>query len=105
MGGCFKFNFKCPRSAIGQTSTGAIVYVEGKMNVVQLVKVLVSSGAVNAMELDINPTYPFFVSYSICSKGCSANSSNGQMLSSEMGSLKRIFDPYFNRDFVTLSVR
>ena len=104
-GGALNSISNVPRSAIGQTSTGALVYVEGKMNVVQLVKVLVSSGAVNAMELDINPTYPFFVSYSICSKGCSANSSNGQMLSSEMGSLKRIFDPYFNRDFVTLSVR
>ncbi|HEX4791427.1 MAG TPA: phosphodiester glycosidase family protein [Actinospica sp.] len=52
------------RSGVGVTATGDIVYVGGsELSVYTLAKLLKAAGAVNAMELDINPDWTSFMTY------------------------------------------
>lgn len=52
------------RSGIGMTKTGALVYVAGNaLSASSLARLLSAAGAVQAMELDINPEWTTFVSY------------------------------------------
>ncbi len=52
------------RSGIGQTATGALVYVSGNgLSAASLAGLLQRAGAVRAMELDINPEWTSFVNY------------------------------------------
>ena len=52
------------RSGVGQTATGALVYVAGdRLSASTLAELLRRAGAVRAMELDINPEWTSFVSY------------------------------------------
>jgi len=91
-----------PRSGIGVTSSGALVYVEGRLTIVQLAKALIAAGATDAMTLDMNPNFPFFVSYSPVSGVAGAG--NGTLVDSAMGSASRIFKRSFMRSFITLSL-
>jgi hypothetical protein len=92
-----------PRSGIGVTANGALVYVYGKLTIVQLAKSLVAAGAVDAMTLDMNLIYPFFISYAPVDGV--ATSTNGIILDHAMGTAARIFQKKFTRSFVTLSLR
>ncbi|MBS2966553.1 phosphodiester glycosidase family protein [Actinocrinis puniceicyclus] len=58
-------DFYIARSGVGVTSTGDIVYVSGPaLSVSTLAHLLKAAGAVNAMELDINPDWVSFMTYS-----------------------------------------
>jgi hypothetical protein len=53
------------RSGIGVTATGDVVYVSGSaLSVATLAQLLKAAGAVDAMELDINPDWVSFMTYS-----------------------------------------
>jgi hypothetical protein len=53
------------RSGVGMTATGDIVYVSGPaLSVHSLAQLLEAAGAVNAMELDINPDWISYMYYS-----------------------------------------
>jgi hypothetical protein len=53
------------RSGVGITASGDIVYVSGSaLSVQTLAQLLKAAGAVNAMELDINPDWVSFMTYS-----------------------------------------
>ena len=90
------------RSGIGVTSSGALIYVEGKLTVVQLAKALIAAGAIDAMPLDMNPHFPFFVSYSPLSGV--AGPGNGTLVDPAMEFASRIFKQSFTRSFITLSL-
>lgn len=52
------------RSGVGQTASGALVYVSGnRLSASSLATLLVRAGSVRAMELDINPEWTSFVTY------------------------------------------
>jgi len=58
-------NFFIARSGVGMTASGDIVYVSGAaLSVATLAQLLKAAGAVSAMELDINPDWVSFMSYS-----------------------------------------
>jgi hypothetical protein len=95
-----------PRSGLGITATGALVYVEGPMNIVDLAHLLVRAGAVKAMVLDMNPLWPIFATYQPSSANGVASPANGQVLSRTMlQTPTRFFDPAYTRDFITMSAR
>ena len=95
-----------PRSGIGVTSSGALVYVEGEMNVVDLARILVRAGAQRAMVLDMNPLWPVFATYQPSSPTGYASASNGRDLTATMlQGPGRFFQAAYARDFVTLSAR
>ena len=61
------------RSGLGVTADGALVYVGGPaMSAYSLAQVLVRAGAVRAMELDINPAWVDFFTYSPGPGRCAA---------------------------------
>jgi Phosphodiester glycosidase len=95
-----------PRSALGITATGALIYVEGPMNIVDLAHLLIHAGAVRAMVLDMNPNWPVFATYTPRPNDAPATPSNGQDLSPLMYQTPaRFFEPAYARDFITLSAR
>jgi Phosphodiester glycosidase len=95
-----------PRSALGVTADGALVYVEGEMNIVDLSRILVRVGAVRAMVLDMNPLWPVFATYTPATPNGLATPANGRDLVSTMvQSPARFFEPAYARDFVTMSAR
>ena len=95
-----------PRSGLGVTANGALVYVEGPMNIVDLAHLLVRAGAVRAMVLDMNPLWPIFATYSPSSPRAPATPANGRVLSRTMlQTPTRFFEPTYSRDFVTMSAR
>jgi hypothetical protein len=95
-----------PRSALGITASGALVYVEGRMNIVDLARILVRAGAVRAMVLDMNPLWPVFASYLPATSTGYATAGNGKDLTPTMVQTPaRFFDLRYARDFITLSAR
>lgn len=95
-----------PRSALGVTATGALVYAEGPMNIVDLANIMVRAGAIRAMVLDMNPPWPVFATYRPTTPHGVATPANGLDLSPSMVQTPaRFFDPKYARDFVTLSAR
>jgi hypothetical protein len=94
------------RSGLGETASGALVYVSGPgLDVVQLADLLVRAGVVRAMELDINPAWDTFTFYTP-PPGTPASPANGSDLLPQMtGGTTRFFDPSYARDFVTMSAR
>ena len=93
-----------PRSALGITRTGALVYVEGEMNIVDLARILVRAGALRAMVLDMNPLWPIFAYYTPASPTGYAVPSNGRDLTPTMQQTPdRFFQIAYARDFITLS--
>jgi hypothetical protein len=95
-----------PRSALGITASGALVYVEGEMNIVDLARILVRAGAVRAMVLDMNPLWPVFATYLPLTPTGFATPSNGADLTPTMRQTPaRFFQAAYARDFVTLFAR
>ncbi len=95
-----------PRSGLGITRSGALVYVSGPMNIVDLADLLVRAGAVRAMVLDMNPLWPVFATYRPASPtGLAAPSNGTDLLSTMVQTPARFFQPTYSRDFVTMSAR
>lgn len=95
-----------PRSGLGITASGALVYVEGPMNIVDLSRILVRAGVVRAMVLDMNPLWPIFATYTPATPGGLAAPGNGRVLTSSMiQTPARFFQPAYARDFITMSAR
>ena len=95
------------RSGLGETANGAFVYVAGpSLTVVDLASLLVRAGAVRAMELDINPYWTVFASYSPPPPTAAASPQNGaDLLPGMLGTPSRFFDPAWNRDFIAMLAR
>ncbi|HZP54844.1 phosphodiester glycosidase family protein [Actinocrinis sp.] len=95
-----KNSYFIARSGVGMTAKGDIVYISGKfLSVYTLAKLLQAAGAVNAMELDINPDWVSFMTYS----GDAANPAP-----SKLWDFTQPADRYFqpsDRDFVSVSKR
>ena len=95
-----------PRSGLGVTRSGALVYVSGPMNVVDLADLLVRAGAVRAMVLDMNPLWPVFATYRPRgADGVAAPSNGTDLIPTMVQTPARFFQPTYSRDFVTLSAR
>jgi hypothetical protein len=93
------------RSGLGVTSTGALVYVAGPMNIVDLAQTLVRAGAVRAMPLDMNPLWPVFATYSPVMPHGPATPANGRdLLPTMIQTPARFFQPAYSRDFITMSI-
>ena len=95
------------RSAVGVTANGALVYAAGPaLTPLSLAQLLVSAGVVRGMQLDINPSWPVFATYSPPVPGGLAGPSNGTSLQpSSVQGPATFFEPAWARDFVTMSVR
>jgi len=95
------------RSGVGVTADGALVYVGGPgLNITTLANLLVRAGAVRAMELDINTDWVNFASYAPSSQSGAATPANGtDLLSNMVGTPLRYFEPWWSRDFITMSAR
>ena len=98
--------FNVWRSGLGETKSGAIVYVGGPaLSITDLANVLVRAGAVRAMELDINTDW---VQYSTFTGPANTpiNGGNGRpLLSGMVGPPSRYFVNWWSRDFFTMSLR
>jgi len=94
------------RTGLGVTADGALVYVYGPgLNPLQLAQLLVRAGVVRGMEFDINPYWPFFVTY-VPPAGAPASPSNGSsLLASTMQGPTTVFEASWDRDFITMSAR
>jgi len=92
------------RSGVGITADGALVYVGGpSLNITSLADVLAAAGCVRAMELDINTDWVNMATFAP-TPGQPATPANGtNLLSSMSGGTSRYFEPYWERDFVTMS--
>ncbi len=95
------------RSGLGTTADGALVYVGGPgLNITTLADLLVRAGAVRAMELDINTDWVNFATYRPASWNGLAAGANGTDLLPDMDSTPdRYFEPWWSRDFITMSAR
>jgi len=94
-----------PRSALGITASGALVYAEGSMNIVDLASMMVRAGAIRAMVLDMNPLWPVFATYAPSSPNGYATPANGKDLTPSMVQKPdRFFQTRYARDFITLSL-
>lgn len=94
------------RSGLGVTQNGALVYVVGQMNIVDLAEILVRAGAVRAMTLDMNPFWTVFAAFSPRSTNGLASPANGRdLLATMLQPPGRFFESGDNRDFVTMSVK
>ncbi|MHB8330097.1 MAG: phosphodiester glycosidase family protein, partial [Acidimicrobiales bacterium] len=94
------------RSGLGLTADGALVYVSGKMNIVDLADALVRAGSIRAMVLDMNPLWTVFATYSPSPPDGPASPANGtDLLGSMVQTPARFFEAAYSRDFVTMSAR
>lgn len=94
------------RSGLGVTANGALVYVVGPMNIVDLAKLLVRAGAIRAMTLDMNPLWPVFATYAPIHVGGRASPANGtDLLRTMVQSPQRFFQPTYSRDFIAMFAR
>ena len=92
------------RSGLGLSANGALVYVSGPMNIVDLADLLVRAGAIRAMVLDMNPLWPIFATYAPASANGAASPANGRdLLPTMLQSPARFFEPTYSRDFITMS--
>ena len=88
------------RSGVGETASGDIVYVSGSaLSVETLAQLLKAAGAVNAMELDINPDWVSFMTYS-----GNAAAPNPAKLWAFVQPADRYLQPA-SRDFVSVHLR
>ena len=94
------------RSGIGVTRSGALVYVGGpSLAITSLANLLADSGAVRAMELDINTDWVQYSTYR-AAPGRQVTGANGvSLLPSMAGAPSRYFQSWWIRDFYTMSVR
>lgn len=95
------------RSGVGITADGAAVYVTGpSLDPLQLAQLLIRAGAVNAMELDINPDWPDFATFNPPAPSGVASPQNGsKLLASTVQGPWTFFEPTWARDFFTMSAR
>jgi len=95
------------RSGVGVTADGALVYTTGpSLAPLQLAELLVHAGVVRGMELDINPSWTFLVTYDPIDPGGLAAPANGtRLLADTMQGPAMVFAPAWARDFVTMSAR
>ena len=94
------------RSGLGITADGALVYAAGPaLDPLQLAQLLVRAGAVRGMQLDINPNWPDFVSYAPPAGALAAPSNGRKLLASTAQGPSTFFEPWWARDFVTMSAR
>jgi hypothetical protein len=95
------------RSAVGVTADGALVYAAGPgLDPLQVATLLVHANVVRGMELDINPSWPVFVSYDPATPhGIAAPSNGGKLLSTTRQGPWTFFNPLWPRDFITMSAR
>lgn len=92
------------RSGLGVTTDGALVYVVGPMNIVDLANILVRAGAIRAMTLDMNPNWPIFATYDPATNNGTASPANGtDLLPTMIQTPARFFTPAYSRDFITMS--
>ncbi|MFM7059839.1 MAG: hypothetical protein ACKOZL_01450 [Actinomycetes bacterium] len=86
------------RSGVGVDARGNLIYAAGQVDIVSLANVLARAGAVRAMELDINPGWVSFYTYT----GTTPADIRGQRL---LGSIDRPDDRYLRtgtRDFIAV---
>jgi hypothetical protein len=94
------------RSGLGVTADGALVYVVGPvLTPLMLADLLVRAGAVRGIQLDINPTWPVFASFTPATPEGLAAPSNGARLVDTSRGPATFFDPTYARDFITMSAR
>jgi hypothetical protein len=95
------------RSGVGITADGALVYAVGPaLDPLQLAQLLVRAGVVRGMQLDINPSWPVFASYDpLAPRGLAAPSNGTKLLSTTEQGPWTFFEPWWARDFVTMSAR
>ncbi len=93
------------RSGVGVTGDGALVYVGGPgLDIADLANILVRAGAVRAMELDINTDWVNFSTYQPSTPTGAASAANGtELLAGMTGTPGRYFEPWWARDFITMS--
>jgi hypothetical protein len=95
-----------PRSALGVIKNGALVYVVGPMNIVDLAEILVRAGAIRAMTLDMNPFWTVFATFTPSSVNGMASPANGRdLLATMVQPPGRFYETTENRDFVTMSAK
>ena len=95
------------RSGLGITADGALVYAVGPaLDPLQLAQLLVHAGVVRGMQLDINPSWPVFTSYDPpASRGLAAPANGSKLLATTKQGPWTFFEPWWARDFITMSVR
>ncbi len=94
------------RTGLGITADGALVYVYGPaLDPLQLAQLLVRAGVVRGMEFDINPYWPFFVTYDPPAGAPAAPSDGSKLLSSTVQGPSTVFEASWDRDFITMSAR
>jgi len=93
------------RSALGITANGALLYVGGPgLDIYNLANIMVHAGAVRAMELDINTDWVNYSTYQPATPNGPASAANGTVLIAGMtGGPGRYFEPWWARDFFTMS--
>ena len=93
------------RSALGITANGALLYVGGPgLDIYNLANIMVHAGAVRAMELDINTDWVNFSTYQPSTPAGPATPANGtELLPGMTGTPGRYFQPWWARDFITMS--
>ncbi len=95
------------RSGVGTTADGALVYATGPgLSPLQLADLLVRAGAVEGMQLDINPDWDVFVTYDPPTPGGLATPANGgKLVATTVQGPGTFFEPAWARDFITMSAR
>jgi len=93
------------RSALGITANGALLYVGGPgLDIYNLASIMVHAGAVRAMELDINTDWVNYSAYQPATPNGQASPANGtELLAGMTGTPGRYFEPWWARDFITMS--
>lgn len=94
------------RSGVGVTASGALVYAAGPaLSVVDIAAALAQAGAVRAMELDINPYWPVFATFTPPPGGLAGPGNATPLSPRPVGTALRFFQPSWARDFITMSGR
>lgn len=95
------------RSGLGITADGALVYAVGPaLDPLQLALILVRAGVIRGMQLDINPAWPVFASYDPpAPRGLAAPVNGSKLLSTTKQGPRTFFEPWWARDFITMSAR
>jgi hypothetical protein len=95
------------RSGLGVTRSGALVYVIGPdLEITQLAALLVRAGCVRAMTLDMNPDWTVYATYDPTRPHAQASPSNGSsLLRGTVQGPYTFFEPWWARDFITMSAR